>query len=222
MANRSDLNLSTLYPYLFEHSVRDNPLLKQLREETAQDAMARMQIAPEQGQFMALLVELMQAENIIEVGTFTGYSSLCMALAMGPQGRMICCDINTRWTDTAQRYWHMAGVSERIELRIAPALETLQALIDSGQQEQFDLMFIDADKENYDRYYEAGLQLIRPGGLILIDNVLWGGRVIDPLANDAETQAIRALNKKLHQDERISLSLLPLADGLTLALKRHK
>ena len=179
-----------------------------------------MQIAPEQGQFMALLVKLISAKRIIEVGTFTGYSALCLAKAMGAQGKLICCDINSDWTTMAQRYWQQAGVQRQIDLRIAPASETLQQLIQQGQSGQFDMAFIDADKENYDRYYEQCLQLIRPEGLILLDNVLWSGRVAEPTFQDADTVAIRQLNQKLKQDERVDISLLPMADGITIARKR--
>lgn len=220
MSNRSDLNLAELYPYLFAHSVRESELMQQLREETARDPMARMQIAPEQGQFMALLIQLINAKQVIEVGTFTGYSSLAMAQAMPEDGRLICCDISETWTAMARRYWEQAGVTQRIELRIAPAQDTLQALLDEGLAGRFDAMFIDADKENYATYYELGLQLIRAGGLIMVDNVLWSGRVLDEHSNDPDTQAIRAFNRSLFQDERVDLSMLPLADGLTLVRKR--
>lgn len=220
MSNRSDLDLAELYPYLFAHSVRESVLLQQLREETAQDPMARMQIAPEQGQFMALLIQLMNARSVIEVGTFTGYSSLAMAQALPADGRLICCDISETWTDMARRYWDKAGVSGRIDLRIAPAQDTLQALLDAGQAEQFDAVFIDADKENYTTYYELGLQLVRGGGLIMVDNVLWSGRVLDEHSGDPDTQAIRAFNQAIYHDERVDLSMLPIADGLTLVRKR--
>lgn len=220
MSNSSTLDLAAIYPYLLETSLREDKLLQQLREETAKDPMARMQIAPEQGQFMALLVKLISAKRIIEVGTFTGYSALCLAKAMGAQGKLICCDINSDWTTMAQRYWQQAGVQRQIDLRIAPASETLQQLIQQGQSGQFDMAFIDADKENYDRYYEQCLQLIRPEGLILLDNVLWSGRVAEPTFQDADTVAIRQLNQKLKQDERVDISLLPMADGITIARKR--
>lgn len=220
MSNSSTLDLAAIYPYLLETSLREDKLLQQLREETAKDPMARMQIAPEQGQFMALLVKLISAKRIIEVGTFTGYSALCLAKAMGAQGKLICCDINTDWTTMAQRYWEQAGVQRQIDLRIAPASETLQQLIQQGQSGQFDMAFIDADKENYDRYYEQCLQLIRPEGLILLDNMLWSGRVAEPTFQDADTVAIRQLNEKLKRDERVDISLLPMADGITIARKR--
>lgn len=208
-----------VYEYLLAHSVREPAVLTALREETAADPAARMQIAPEQGQFMALLVKLSGARRIIEIGVFTGYSSLTMALAMPPDGRLLACDVDPHWTAIAQRYWARAGVAERIELRLAPALETLAALRASGEAERFDLAFIDADKANYDAYYEHCLELVRPGGLLLIDNVLWGGRVADPAALDPDTVAIRALNAKLRDDPRVTSSLVPIADGMTLALK---
>jgi caffeoyl-CoA O-methyltransferase len=210
-----------LYDYVQEVSLREPELLKRLRQETADLGWAaRMQISPEQGQFMALMAELIQAERYLEVGTFTGYSTLAVTLAMSQNGRAVACDISKEWTDVAQRYWQSAGVSDRIDLRLAPAEETLQALIRDGQANQFDLMFIDADKVNYDTYYEAGLQLVRPGGLIMIDNVLWGGSVIDASDQDEDTVAIRKLNAKLHNDQRVSVSLMTIGDGLTLARKR--
>lgn len=220
MSNRTDLDLNQLYPYIFENSVRESELLKRLRDETAKDEMARMQIAPEQGQFMALLLKLMGAKRVIEVGTFTGYSSLCMAEALPEGGKVICCDLSEEWTRIAQRYWQEAGLSHKLELRLAPAIETLSDLLANHGEGYFDVAFIDADKENYNAYYESCLKLIRPGGLIMIDNVLWGGRVIDGQVQDEDTKAIRALNKKLKGDDRIDLSLVPIADGLTLARKR--
>ena len=198
----------------------DDDLLQALRDETAQDEMARMQIAPEQGQFIALLVKLIGARRIIEVGTFTGYSSLCMARALPEDGDMICCDVDRNWTSIAQRYWQQAKVDHKIKLVLAPAMDTLNNLLNEGQYDQFDLAFIDADKENYDQYFEACLQLIRPNGLILLDNMLWSGRVADPAVNDPDTNALRALNAKLKTDDRIDLSLLTLADGLSIARKR--
>ena len=220
MSNKSTLDLMAIHHYVFENSVRDDDLLQALREETAQDEMARMQIAPEQGQFMALLVNLMGARRIIEVGTFTGYSSLCMARALPQDGEMICCDLDPTWTDIAQRYWQKGKVDHKIKLVLAPALETLRSLLNEGRHNQFDLAFIDADKENYAQYFECCLELIRPGGLILLDNMLWSGRVADPAVNDPDTKALRALNARLKEDDRIDLSLLTLADGPTLARKR--
>lgn len=220
MSNTSTLDLKSLYSYLLSHSLRDDPLLKQLREETARDPLARMQIAPEQGQFMALLAQLMGARRIIEVGTFTGYSSLCLARALPDDGYLLCCDIDEKWTAIARRYWEQDGVAHKIELRLAPAADTLQALLDAQQHNGFDLAFIDADKENYDTYYEQCLQLIRPNGLILFDNMLWSGRVADPAVKDVDTQALRAMNRKLLQDTRVDISLLPMADGISLVRKR--
>lgn len=208
-----------LYAYLISVSLREPEILRRLREETASDPYAGMQIAPEQGQFMALLIRLMGASKILEIGVFTGYSSLCMALAMPPEGRMTACDISESWTSVARRYWAEAGVAERIDLRLGPALETLEALIAEGHSATYDFAFIDADKQNYDGYYERTLELLRPSGLLLIDNVLWGGRVADERMDDADTRAIRAINEKIHQDPRVIMSLLPVADGLTLALK---
>ncbi len=209
-----------LYDYLLSVSLREPDVLRQLREETARLPMAMMQISPEQGQFMALLVQLLGATKTLDIGVFTGYSSLCVALALPPQGKIVACDISQEDTAVARRYWEVAGVADKIDLRLAPALETLDELLATGQAGTFDFVFIDADKRNYEEYYERSLQLIRPGGLIAIDNVLWSGRVADLQVQDARTQLIRAFNEKLHQDERVSLSLVPIADGLTLALKR--
>jgi len=220
MSNKS-LGLSDrLYDYLLSISLREPEILVALRQETASHPMHNMQIAPEQGQFMALLVQLIGAEKTLEVGVFTGYSSLAVALALPSNGKIIACDVSEEYTAIARRYWEAAGVAHKIDLRIAPAIDTLDALITSGQANTFDFAFIDADKSNYDNYYECALKLIRPGGLIAIDNVLWGGDVADPAITDNRTQKIRALNQKLHQDDRITLSVLPLADGLTLAIKR--
>ena len=209
-----------LYDYLLSVSLREPDILRQLREETASLPGAMMQIAPEQGQFMALLIQLLGATKTIEVGVFTGYSSLSVALALPPDGKIVACDINEESTAVARRYWEAAGVADKIDLRLAPALETLDQLLADGQAGTFDFAFIDADKGNYEGYYERSLQLIRPGGLIAIDNVLWSGDVADSQVQDNSTQAIRAINKKLHHDERVTLSLVPIADGLTLALKR--
>jgi predicted O-methyltransferase YrrM len=206
--------------YLLDVSLREAPILRRLREETAQLPLARMQIAPEQGQFMALLVQLLQARRVLEVGVFTGYSSLSMALAMPADGHLVACDMSEEWTATARRYWDEAGVADRIEFRLGPALSTLDALLESGAAGSFDMAFVDADKTRYDAYYERALRLLRPGGLLLIDNVLWSGRVIDPKAQDDDTSALRALNEKIHGDARVSISMLPLADGLTLVMKR--
>lgn len=209
-----------LQDYVLDMSLREPVLLRRLRQETARLPMAGMQIAPDQGQFMALLARLVGARRCLEIGTFTGYSALAVALALPPDGRVIACDMNPETTAIARRYWAEAGVAERIELRLAPALETLDALIAAGETGRFDFVFIDADKENYDGYYERALRLLRAGGLVILDNVLWGGWVADRRRTDPETEALRALNAKLHRDERIDVSLLPLADGITLARKR--
>ncbi len=220
MSNKT-LDLSDrLYDYILSVSLREPEILKQLRAETAEHPMSQMQIAPEQGQFMALLIQLMNAAKTLEIGVFTGYSSLAVALALPPDGRIVACDISDDYTAIARRYWALAGVAEKIDLRIAPALETLDHLLASGHAGTFDFAFIDADKSNYVHYYERSLQLLRPGGLIAIDNVLWSGRVADSNESDTRTTAIRAINQRLHQDERVTLSLVPIADGLTLALKQ--
>ncbi|MEH2067819.1 MAG: class I SAM-dependent methyltransferase [Nostoc sp.] len=210
-----------LYNYLLSVSLREPEILGKLRQETASHPRGGMQISPEQGQFMKLLVQLIGAKKTLEIGVFTGYSSLSLALALPDDGKIIACDVSEEFTAIARRYWQEAGVADKIELHLAPALETLDRLLATGQAETFDFAFIDADKENYDGYYERSLQLIRPGGLIAIDNVLWSGDVADPQFQDESTQAIRALNEKLHHDERVTLSLVPIADGLTLAVKRR-
>lgn len=212
------LNLDdSLYQYLLDVSLRETPLLKRLRDETQALPMARWQVAPEQGQFLALLVKLTGAKRLLEVGTFTGYSALCMAAALPDDGSLICCDIPGDYNDTARRYWQEAGLAERIDLHLAPALETL-ALLD--QQEPFDLIFIDADKANYPRYLEHALRLLRVGGLAVFDNTLWSGRVLENNPESEDTRAIQALNRALKDDSRVDLSLLPVGDGLTLCRKR--
>ncbi len=221
MSNRT-LNLTDqLYQYVLDSSLREPQVLGQLREETARLPAAQMQIAPEQGQFMALLTKLIAARRVIEVGVFTGYSSLAVALALPDDGQLIGCDISEEYTGIARRYWQQAGVADKIDLRLAPAQDTLQTLLDQGEAGQFDLAFIDADKENYQSYYELCLQLLRPGGLILVDNVLWNGSVIEPDKQDVDTVAIRDFNSQLKNDPRVDISLLPVADGLTLARKRE-
>ncbi|MDZ8262405.1 class I SAM-dependent methyltransferase [Nostoc sp. ChiQUE01b] len=209
-----------LYNYLLSVSLREPEILRKLRQETASHPRSGMQISPEQGQFMSLLVQLIGAKKTLEVGVFTGYSSLSVALALPTDGKIIACDVSEEFTAIARRYWLEAEVADKIDLRLAPALETLDRLLATGQAETFDFAFIDADKENSDAYYERSLQLVRPGGLIAIDNVLWSGQVADEQNQDESTQAIRALNEKLHHDERVTLSLVPIADGLTLAIKR--
>ena len=208
-----------LYGYLLDVSLRETPLLKRLRDETQALPTARWQVAPEQGQFLALLVKLSGARRLLEVGTFTGYSALWMASALPEEGRLLCCDIPGDYNATALRYWREAGLAERIELRLAPALETLAQLELQGQGGQFDLIFIDADKANYPAYLESALRLLRPGGLVMFDNTLWSGRVLEVNAQSADTWAIQALNRALKDDARVDLSLLPLGDGLTLCRK---
>ncbi|WP_044874780.1 class I SAM-dependent methyltransferase [Pseudomonas sp. LFM046] len=216
MTNRT-LNLDdALYGYLLDVSLREAPLLARLRAETLALPMGRWQIAPEQGQFMALLVKLIGARRILEVGTFTGYSALCMAAQLPEDGRMVCCDLPGDYNAIARRYWQEAGLCERIELRLAPALDTLPGL----EADSFDLIFIDADKANYPAYLEEALRLARRGGLILFDNVLWSGRVLEADPDSEDTRAIQALNRALKDDDRVDLSLLPVGDGLTLCRKR--
>lgn len=209
-----------LHDYLLANSLREPEVLRRLREETAPLPGAGMQLSPEQGQFLALLVQLLGATRTLEVGVFTGYSSLVTALALPPEGRITACDVSEEWTAIARRYWQEAGVADKIDLRVAPALQTLDRLLDEGRAGAYDFAFIDADKGNYAHYYERALTLLRPGGLIAIDNVLWGGRIADPDDQREDTLALRALNAKLHHDERIALSIVPIGDGLTLALKR--
>jgi predicted O-methyltransferase YrrM len=220
MSNKTLKLDDRLYQYLLDHSVRESELLGRLRATTAGIELSRMQIAPEQGQFMALLVELIGAERIIEVGTFTGYSALCMAQALPEHGRLVCCDISEEWTGIARRFWREAGIEQRIELRLAPALQTLEKLLEQDAGGGFDMAFIDADKVNYLHYYERCLQLLRPGGLLLIDNTLWGGAVADPQDQSDDTRALREFNARLHVDDRVNISLVPIGDGLTLAMKR--
>ncbi|MEG3968178.1 MULTISPECIES: class I SAM-dependent methyltransferase [unclassified Microcoleus] len=210
-----------LYDYLLSISLREPDILASLREETAKHPMGMMQIAPEQGQFMELMVQLMGATKTLEIGVFTGYSSLCVALALPPNGQIIACDVSEEYTTIARRYWEAAGVANKISLQLGPAINTLDKLIGEGQAGTFDFAFIDADKENYEAYFERSLQLVRNGGLIVIDNVLWSGRVADPQVQDESTLAIRSFNDKLRNDPRVTLSVVPIADGLTLALKRR-
>ncbi|MGB3759045.1 MAG: class I SAM-dependent methyltransferase [Rivularia sp. (in: cyanobacteria)] len=209
-----------IYQYLLSVSIREPDVLTKLRQETAKHPRNIMQISPEQGQFMALLVQLMGAKKALEIGVFTGYSSLVVALALPPEGKMVACDLSEEYTSIARRYWEQAGVADKIDLRIAPAIATLDQLIAEGEADSFDFAFIDADKSSYDDYYERALKLIRPGGLIAIDNVLWSGQVADSKIQDNRTKKIRALNEKLHKDERVTLSMVPIADGLTLARRK--
>ena len=220
MADRTIGISDDLAAYVRELGAREPAVLTRLREATAALPQHRMQVAPEEGAFLAMLVELTGARRCIEVGTFTGYSSTAVALALPADGRLVCCDVSEEWTAIARRHWDEAGVADRIDLRIAPAAETLDGLLADGEEGSYDFAFVDADKTGYDGYYERLLRLVRPGGLIAIDNTLWGGRVLDRDTEDEDTRAIQALNAKLRDDERVSLVLLPLADGVTLARRR--
>ncbi len=220
MANTTIGLSDDLAAYVVRVGTREPDVLARLREETAAMPQHGMQIAPEQGAFLALLVELIGARRCIEVGTFTGYSSTVVALALPDDGQVVCCDVSEEWTALARRYWDEAGVADKIDLRIAPATETLDGLLAAGEEDAFDFAFIDADKAGYDGYYERLLRLVRPGGLIALDNTLWGGEVLDEDTDDRDTRALRALNAKLADDERVTLCLLPVADGVTLARRR--
>jgi caffeoyl-CoA O-methyltransferase len=220
-----------LHQYLIDHTLRDHPLLRELREETARLPMGHMQISPEQGQFMQLLGELVGCRRYLEIGTFTGYSSLCMALSMPQDGRLICCDISTEYTNTARRYWQRAGVESKITLKLQPAIQTLQSLIsgdwrpfsDLGETAnlgKFDFVFLDADKQSYDAYFEPAIALLRPGGLLAVDNALRRGFVADPTNSEPDTLALRAINDRVCRDSRLTQSLVPIGDGLLLARKR--
>jgi predicted O-methyltransferase YrrM len=219
MSNRT-INLNDkLYQYLIDHSLREHPEQTALRDATRGHERATMQIAPEQGQFMAMLIKLTGARRTIEVGVFTGYSALSVALALPDDGRVLACDISDEYTRVGKPFWERAGIAHKIDLQLGPALATLDARLAAGEAGLYDFAFIDADKVSYDGYYERCLQLLRPGGLVAIDNTLWDGRVALPADSD-DTAALQALNIKLHHDERVDLSLLPLGDGLTLARKR--
>ena len=209
-----------LYEYLLSVSLREAEVLTKLRRETNQHSASIMQISPDQGQFMALLIKLLGATKTLDIGVFTGYSSLVVALALPEHGKVIACDRDPQATAIARRYWQEAGVAHKIDLHLAPALETLDKLIAEGESGSFDFAFIDADKRNYSNYYERALTLLRPGGIVAIDNVLWFGSVADPQDTDKRTIAIREFNQKLHQDSRVDISMLAIADGLTLALKK--
>lgn len=210
----------SLVAYIRSVSSPEPAYLKRVRDETAQDPLARMQITPEQGHVMGMLVRMLNARRCIEVGVFTGYSSLCVAAALPEDGQLICCDVSETWTVVARRYWQEAGLEKRIDLRLAPAVETLDALLAAGDAGKFDFVFIDADKANYTHYYDRAYQLVRRGGVIATDNVLWHGKVIDPAANDIDTVAIRAYNAKLRDDQRVHVCMIPMGDGLTLAIKK--
>jgi len=219
MSNRTLSIDDRLYDYICDVSINETELLRQLREETALIEFSVMQISPEQGQFMSLLIKLMSAKRAIEIGTFTGYSSICIASAMPDDGRLICCDISPQWTSIAEKYWARAGLENKINLYTQPADITLQMLIDKGEEATFDFIFIDADKQNYIQYYEMALQLLRKGGIIATDNTLWSGAVADPENSEPGTRAIRRFNEMVKQDDRVSSSLVTIGDGLTLILK---
>ena len=209
-----------LHEYLLSMSLRESDAMRRLREETAEHPMAQMQIAPEQAQFFQFLIRLLGARRTLEVGVFTGYSALAVAEVLPPNGEVVACDVSEEYTKVARRHWRDAGVADTIDLRLAPAAETLDTLLDNGQAGTFDFAFIDADKETYDTYYEQSLRLLRPGGVVALDNMFRDGRVTDSDVEDESVRAIQRLNEKIHDDERVDLSMLPLADGVTLAMKR--
>lgn len=215
------LNLDdNLYQYLLDVSLRDSPAKAHLRAETAALPMSRWQVAPEQGQFLALLVKLIGARRLLEVGTFTGYSALCMAEALPADGHLLCCDLPGDYNEIARAHWREAGVDSRIELRLGPALSTLESLLAGGEDGRFDLVFIDADKARYPTYFEYALNLLRSGGLVVFDNVLWSGRVLEVESESDDTRAIQQLNRALKEDARIDYSLVPIGDGMSLCRKR--
>ncbi len=220
MSNQSIGLSDSLHEYLLSVSLREPDVMTRLRAETAEHPKSNMQIAPEQGQFLRFLARLIGARRTLEIGVFTGYSALAVAQELPKTGTLVACDVSEEYTQVARRYWAEAGVADRIDLRIAPAHKTLSALLDEGQDGTFDFSFIDADKERYDTYYEQSLELLRPGGVIALDNVFRDGRVADPDVEDESVRAIQRLNEKLHDDERVDLTMLPLADGVTLAMKR--
>jgi predicted O-methyltransferase YrrM len=210
----------TLYRYILDHSVREPEILRELHDETAKLPMGGMQIGADQGQFMALLAKLTGARRCIEVGVFTGYSSLAVALALPPDGRIVACDVSEEWTGIARRYWQKAGVASKIDLRLGPAVETLDAMLAKGEAGSHDFAFIDADKGNYLAYYERCLKLVRQGGLIAVDNTLWSGEVAKPENQKPDTVSLRAFNDAVHRDERVDVAMLTVGDGVTLARKR--
>lgn len=210
----------SLLAYIRSVGVREDADLVALREETANHPLATMQISPEQGHLMALLVRILGARKSLEIGVFTGYSSMVVAKAIAPHGKVVALDVSEEFTLIARRHWAKAGVADRIDLRLGPAADSLKAMVATGESSTFDFAFIDADKASYDKYYEYALQLVRRGGLIAIDNVLWGGKVIDATDQTADTIAIRAINQKIHADPRVDATLIPISDGLTLALRR--
>ena len=220
MGKNSIENHAQMYQYLQSVSVRETDTMRKLRQETVNLPDHMMQISPDQGQFMAMIVKLIDARRIVEIGTFTGYSALCMAMALPTDGQLVACDISDEWTGIGKRYWHEAGVASKIDLRIAPALETLEALLADGLAGKFDLAFIDADKPAYQDYYERCVELIRPNGLIMIDNVFWEGKVVDPNDQDKDTVAIRNLNASIARDNRVEVSMIAVGDGLSLVRKK--
>lgn len=209
-----------LHDYLVKHSVREHAALTELRRITHQLSDAIMQISPEQGQFMGVMVQMLKAKKTLDIGTFTGYSALAVALALPADGKVYAFDVSEEWTNIARKSWEAAGVSNKIELKLGPADQSLQALLDQHQENTFDFAFIDADKSNYDIYYELALKLLRAGGVVAVDNVLWSGAVADTSVHDKSTEAIRALNKKIHADQRVNVCMLPIGDGVTLAIKK--
>lgn len=221
MAKNPVRNTEQMYRYILDQTLKESDALRKLRETTSVMEKSMMQISPDQGQFMALLVKMIGAKTIVEIGTFTGYSALAMAEALPSDGRLIACDISREWTSVGQPFWDLAGVSSKIDLRIAPALETLNELLQSGFAGAADLVFIDADKENGINYYEMSLQLLRSGGLTIIDNAFWGGAVADPSNTEADTEAIRKLTRIVHEDVRVESSMIAVGDGLLLARKRE-
>lgn len=220
MASKWNFIADPIRTYIFEHSVRDTALLRELRETTAKEPMGRMQVSPDQGQFLAFLVQAIGARRCLEVGTFTGYSALCVAQALPADGRLTCIDKSEEWTAVARGFWERAGVSTKIDLALGPALPILDGMLEEGQASTYDFAFIDADKANHAHYYERCLRLVRSGGIIALDNTLWSGAVADPADQEPDTSSIRALNDFVHRDERVSIAMLSIGDGLTLALKR--
>ncbi|MBV9278086.1 MAG: class I SAM-dependent methyltransferase [Candidatus Eremiobacteraeota bacterium] len=220
--SRAEFLPDNVYEYICNISLRETSLQQELREETQRllPEQARMQIGPDQGQLMQLLVRLTGAKRCLEIGVFTGYSSLAVALALPSDGTLVACDVSDQYTAIARRYWKSAGVAEKIQLRIAPAIETLDSLLARGDEGTFDFAFIDADKTSYDDYYERSLRLLKQNGIMTIDNVLWSGRVADPTEEDESTQALRALNAKIGRDDRVDVAMIPIGDGVTLVRKR--
>jgi predicted O-methyltransferase YrrM len=220
MANRPTSWNKAVLDYVIAVGTHETAPMRRLRDETASLPQAQMQISVDQGQLLGFLIKLTGAKRALEIGTFTGYSALAVAGALPADGNLLCCDVSETWTAIGRRYWREAGLDGKIELRIGPATETLQALLANGGTHGFDFAFIDADKPNYDAYYEACLRLVRPGGLIAIDNVLWSGAVADPDDNSESTLALKTLNAKIHDDGRVDMCLVPVSDGLTLVRPR--